>query len=351
MREYNFDGLVGPTHNYGGLSPGNVASVAHGGQVSNPREAALQGLEKMRFVRGLGVGPGGAASAAAPEPADAAARSGFDGIGRGGDRPRRRARASTCCACARARRRCGPPTRRPSRPRPTPPTAGSTSRPRTSSRCSTARSRRTRRSAVLRAIFADEARFAVHAPLPGRRAVRGRGRREPHAPRDDEPARGAPLRLGPQRGLGDVRGPQRFPARQTLEASQALARLHRLAPERVPLPAAAPRRHRRGRLPHRRARGRATAGFLMLHELAFVDAQALLATLRETGWATSFRYVARHASASCPRADAVAAYPFNSQVLTLPDGEHGHRRAAWRAARRPAPRAPSSSAWWPRTTR
>src|SRR6188508_1431411 len=56
MREYNFDGLVGPTHNYGGLSSGNLASTSHGGQASYPREAALQGLEKMRFVAGLGVG-------------------------------------------------------------------------------------------------------------------------------------------------------------------------------------------------------------------------------------------------------------------------------------------------------
>ena len=55
MREYQFDGLVGPTHNYGGLSPGNVASTTHAGQVSNPRAAAMQGLQKMRFVRDLGV--------------------------------------------------------------------------------------------------------------------------------------------------------------------------------------------------------------------------------------------------------------------------------------------------------
>ena len=56
MREYNFDGLVGPTHNYGGLSLGNLASATHGGSASNPREAALQGLEKMRAVAALGVG-------------------------------------------------------------------------------------------------------------------------------------------------------------------------------------------------------------------------------------------------------------------------------------------------------
>src|SRR5439155_9278154 len=55
-REYNFDGLVGPTHNYAGLSHGNVASLAHSGQPANPRAAALQGLGKMRFVASLGVG-------------------------------------------------------------------------------------------------------------------------------------------------------------------------------------------------------------------------------------------------------------------------------------------------------
>src|SRR5260370_7295102 len=54
--EYNFDGLVGPTHNYGGLSAGNLASEQHTGELSNPREAALQGLRKMAHVAALGVG-------------------------------------------------------------------------------------------------------------------------------------------------------------------------------------------------------------------------------------------------------------------------------------------------------
>lgn len=43
--EVNFDGLVGPTHNYGGLSYGNVASQSNSQQSSNPKEAALQGLQ------------------------------------------------------------------------------------------------------------------------------------------------------------------------------------------------------------------------------------------------------------------------------------------------------------------
>lgn len=54
-REWQFDGLVGPTHNYAGLALGNNASAMNAGAVSNPRLAALQGLEKMRFVNNLGV--------------------------------------------------------------------------------------------------------------------------------------------------------------------------------------------------------------------------------------------------------------------------------------------------------
>jgi succinylarginine dihydrolase len=54
-REVNFDGLVGPTHNYGGLAEGNLAAAANEGQVSNPREAALQGLAKMRTLLELGL--------------------------------------------------------------------------------------------------------------------------------------------------------------------------------------------------------------------------------------------------------------------------------------------------------
>ena len=56
--EVNFDGLVGPTHHYGGLGHGNLASQAHGGRTANPREAALQGIEKMRLLVGLGLTQG-----------------------------------------------------------------------------------------------------------------------------------------------------------------------------------------------------------------------------------------------------------------------------------------------------
>ncbi|MBI3541727.1 MAG: N-succinylarginine dihydrolase, partial [Deltaproteobacteria bacterium] len=53
--EVNFDGLIGPTHNFAGLSHGNLASMGNKGRVSNPRNAALQGLRKMRRLHELGL--------------------------------------------------------------------------------------------------------------------------------------------------------------------------------------------------------------------------------------------------------------------------------------------------------
>ncbi len=53
--EVNFDGIVGPTHNYAGLSYGNLASLRFKQSVSHPREAALQGLAKMKLLADLGV--------------------------------------------------------------------------------------------------------------------------------------------------------------------------------------------------------------------------------------------------------------------------------------------------------
>ena len=48
LAEINFDGIVGPSHNYAGLSFGNVASMSHAGAASQPRAAALEGIAKMR---------------------------------------------------------------------------------------------------------------------------------------------------------------------------------------------------------------------------------------------------------------------------------------------------------------
>lgn len=58
MSEINFDGLAGPLHNFAGLAYGNIASTSSKKQVSNPKAAALQGLEKMKFLSDLGIPQG-----------------------------------------------------------------------------------------------------------------------------------------------------------------------------------------------------------------------------------------------------------------------------------------------------
>ncbi len=55
LTEINFDGIIGPSHNYAGLSLGNLASAKNAGGVSYPRAAALQGLKKMRANLRLGL--------------------------------------------------------------------------------------------------------------------------------------------------------------------------------------------------------------------------------------------------------------------------------------------------------
>lgn len=53
--ELNFDGLVGPTHHYAGLAFGNVASEKNKNKPANPKQAALQGLQKIQWMQQQGV--------------------------------------------------------------------------------------------------------------------------------------------------------------------------------------------------------------------------------------------------------------------------------------------------------
>ena len=71
----NFDGLPGPTHNYSGLAHGNLAAERNAQQVANPREAALQGLAKMRALAARGFRARRAAAARAAERRTRCARS------------------------------------------------------------------------------------------------------------------------------------------------------------------------------------------------------------------------------------------------------------------------------------
>ncbi len=314
MREYNFDGLVGPTHNYGGLSVGNLASTTHGGQASHPREAALQGLEKMRFVAGLGVGQ--AVLPPQPRPSLRTLRMlGFTGtdeevITRTAREAEHLLRITSSAAAmwtANAAT-CAPSVDTADKRMHLTP-ANLQQMFHRAIEAETTHS-------VLRAIFSDEARFSVHAPLPGGGHFADEG--AANHTRLVTPGHAAVHVLAWGRSAWkDIRGPQRFPARQTLEASQALARLHQLDPERTLFPQQHPEGIDSGAF-HTDVVAVGNGSFLMLHELAFVDAPALLNTLREKLGPGFTSIVATQAE--LPVKDAVKAYPFNSQVLTLPDG-------------------------------
>jgi succinylarginine dihydrolase len=311
MREYNFDGLVGPTHNYGGLSPGNVASMAHGGTASNPRAAALQGLEKMRFVHDLGVGQ--AVLPPQPRPSLRTLRR----LGFAGSDEEVIARAAReaehllrLCSSASAMWTANAATVAPS---------ADTADGRvhlTPANLATMFHRAIEADttyAVLRAIFADELRFAVHPPLPPHLADEGAANHTRMFTRQGA----VHVSAWGRREWGATDGPKRFPARQTLEASQAIARLHLLPPERVLWPRQHPDAIDAGAF-HTDVLAVGHGGFLMLHELAFADREELLARLRSL-LGDEFRAIVA-SDRELPVSVAIASYPFNSQLLELPDG-------------------------------
>jgi succinylarginine dihydrolase len=313
MREVQFDGLVGPTHNYGGLSPGNVASTEHEGQLSNPRAAARQGLAKMSFVRKLG-----AAQAVLP-PQDRPSLASLRRLGFRGSDEEVIARAAEgdglllrVCSSASSMWTANAATVTPS--------------------CDTADGRvhfvpanlqqmfhrsieATTTTRILRAIFADESVFAVSDPLPGGGQFADEG-----AANQTRlfTSRGAvQLFAWGKAAWGGGALPKRFPARQTREASHALLRLHTLDGARCLLPQQHPDGIDAGAF-HTDVLAVGNGSFLMLHELAFLDKTALLKELARLLGDELF--VVEATSLELPVEHAVHAYPFNSQVLTLPDG-------------------------------
>ncbi len=313
-REYNFDGLVGPTHNYTGLSPGNIASSRHAGQISNPRRAALEGLEKMRFVSSLGVGQ----AVLPPHPRPSLRTLGA--LGFTGSDEEILSRVATShelllrqCSSAAAMWCANAATCAPSED-----TADGKMHV-TAANLQQMFHRAIEADtthSVLRRIFADERRFVVLPPLPGGGQFADEGAAN-HVRLQTEGHPAVHLFAWGRSSYRQVPGPQHFPARQTLEASEALARLHRLDPERCLFPQQAPLGIDGGAF-HTDVLAVGNEGFLMLHEHAFTDPSAVLAWLRAK-LGDAFRHTLARDS-ELPVQAVVAAYPFNAQVVTLPDG-------------------------------
>lgn len=317
--EMNFDGLVGPTHNYGGLSYGNVASQSNSQAASNPKEAALQGLGKMKALMEMGFKQG---VFAPQERQDVAAlRSlGFAG--------------SDAQVIAQAAKEAMPLLA----------AVSSASSMWTANSCTVSPSADTAdgrvhftaanlnckfhrsiehptTSRVLGAMFANQQHFAHHAALP---AVGQFG---------DE---GAANHTRFCKGYGDAGveffvygrsafdsrypAPQRYPARQTLEASQAIARLHGLSDDGVVYAQQNPAVIDQGVF-HNDVIAVGNGEVLFYHQDAFLDSERVLAELA----AKLARRGGNFQAVCVPREavtvdDAVRSYLFNSQLLTREDG-------------------------------
>ncbi|HEU0099868.1 MAG TPA: N-succinylarginine dihydrolase [Allosphingosinicella sp.] len=296
MREINFDGIIGPSHNYSGLSLGNLASTGNKGSVSHPRAAALQGVDKMRHNLRLGLPQGFFLPHPRPDRAWLAAL----GTGPEDVPPSLRPAAFSASAMWAANAATVSPA----------PDCADGRTHLTAANLDTMAHRSHEWPATLRQLrlaFADDRHFAVHAPIPGTYGDEGAANHMRLAPSHDAP--GVEVFVYGERG-GD------FPARQHPEASRAVARFHRLNPERTLFVCQSEEAVAAGAF-HNDVVAVANENVLFTHEKAFEDRPAFYAELRRLLPEVEIVEVPE---AAVPLADAIKSYLFNAQLVTLPDG-------------------------------
>ncbi len=306
FREINFDGLIGPSHNYGGLSLGNLASAANAGSVARPRQAALQGLAKMRRLMELGLTQGFIPPQPRPDIGFLRAL-GFAG----GDE-------AVCAAAWRA----DPALLRNAMSASSMWTANaatvSPALDTADGRChltvanlSSMAHRSIEADDTLRLlgrIFCDKRRFAAHPPVPAWFGDEGAANHMRMATMHGEP--GIELFVYGERESGA------FPARQNRRASEAVARLHGLAPERTYFARQSAAAIEAGAF-HNDVVAVANEHVLFAHEQAFEDKAKLYAFITDTfPSAIIVEVPANRVSLE----QAIRSYLFNSQLVSLPEG-------------------------------
>jgi len=317
--EVNFDGLVGPTHNYGGLSYGNVASQSNSQQASNPREAALQGLAKMKALMEMGFVQGVFAPQERPDVA-ALRRLGFAGsdaqVIEQAAKQAMPLLVASCSASSMWVANAGTVS-------PSADTAdGRVHFTAANLNCKYHRSiEHPTTSRVLGAMFADDQYFAHHAAMPAVAQFGDEGAANHTRFCHEYGAAGVEFFVF-GRSAFDTRypAPQKYPARQTLEASQAVARLHGLSDDGVVYAQQNPAVIDQGVF-HNDVIAVGNGEVLFYHEDAFLDTERVLAELRDK----LARRGGNFQAICVPRAqvtvdDAVRSYLFNSQLLSREDG-------------------------------
>jgi succinylarginine dihydrolase len=303
FREVNFDGLIGPSHNYAGLSHGNLAATLHAGETAYPRQAALQGLGKMRLMLSLGLGQGFFLPHERPNIGWLRAL-GFSGTD---DAICAQAWAEEPTLLAQAISASPMWAANAAAVSPAPDTADSRVHF-TPANLSTMAHRSHEwpgTLAQLRRIFADERHFAVHEPVPARFGDEGAANFMRLASPVGE--RGIEIMV-----YGEPGGP--FPARQSAQASRAIFRSHGVADALIVQQS--PEAIAAGAF-HNDVVAVAHENILFAHEQAFADKGALYAAIEAR---CPDLVVVEVPASEVPLRDAIASYLFNSQLVTLPDG-------------------------------
>ncbi|WP_336963293.1 N-succinylarginine dihydrolase [Sphingobium aquiterrae] len=296
LREINFDGIVGPSHNYAGLSPGNLASARNAGAVAYPRAAALQGLEKMRANIRLGLAQGLLLPHRRPDEAWLA----LLGIDMANAEPHMRAAAMSASAMWAANAATVSPAPDTTDGRCHLTVANLVTMPHRSHEWP-------QTLAQLRVAFANPAAFAVHAPVPPPFGDEGAANHMRLCADHDAP--GVEVFV-----YGRSGGP--FPARQHIEAGKAVARIHGLAESRTLHVQQSEEAIAAGAF-HNDVVAVANGHVLFAHELAFSDKPAFFAAMRA---ALPQIEIIEVPAALVSLEDAIRSYLFNAQLVTLPEG-------------------------------
>lgn len=314
--EVNFDGLVGPTHNYAGLSLGNVASSSNAQSASNPKMAALQGLQKMKFVRDLGLKQALLPPHARPA-LEILRRLGFSG-GTASMLNQAAKQAPSILAAVYSSSNMW--TANAATISPSADTEDGTlhiTPANLANKFHRAIEPETT-GHILQQIFSHPKRFTHHAPLPTVEHLGDEGAANHTRLCGSHEVPGVELFVyGKYAFDGSKQKPQKFPARQTYEASTSIARLHRLNPQKTVFAQQNPAAIDAGVF-HNDVIAVGNGNTLLYHEAAFLDEAAVLSELREKH--DGELHFIKIASSEVTVDEAVQTYLFNSQLLTLPDG-------------------------------
>lgn len=313
----NLDGLVGPTHNYAGLSWGNLASMKHKKSISNPRQAALEGLAKMKFLHDLGIKQAVLPPHDRPD-ISTLRRLGFTGTNADILSAAQKADpvllAAVCSASAMWAANAA--TVSPSadcadgKVHFTPANLLSTFH-RSLEAPTTA--------AILKAIFHNESHFTHHPPLPANALFADEGAANHTRLSGHTESQGVELFIFGREGLDT--GGRKFPARQTLAACQTISRCHRCAVDGVIFIKQNPAAIDAGAF-HNDVVAVGHRNVLLLHQHAWENQPNQLDAIRaqfESRCGETL-HIIEIANDLLPLHDAINTYLFNSQLIELPTG-------------------------------